>query len=86
MVLTDYEAARIAVKNEEQQNRKIHYIFTAADRPMEEREVDDTDSIIRVNVHVNGGTDEDILNGVELYLKNADVFQNITDLTATGKR
>lgn len=86
MILTDYDAALTAAKGEEAHDRKIHYMFTATDHPLEERDMDDTGGIIHVNVQVNGGTDEDILNGVELYLKNADAFKNITDLTATGKR
>lgn len=86
VILTDYEAALAVAEFESKHNNKIQYMFTATDRPLPEREMDNTNGMIHVNVQVTGGSDEDTLNGVELYLKNIDAFRHITDLTATGKR
>lgn len=86
VILTDYEAALAVADFEFAHNDPIRYMFTAMDRPLPEREVDNTNGMIHVNVQVTGGTDEDTLNGIELYLKNADAFKNISNLTATGKR
>ena len=83
MVLTDYNAALAFQKSSED---PIHYMFTAMDHPLEEQEMNDGGDTVHVNVHVTGGTDEDVLNGIELYLRNTDAFKNISDLTATGKR
>lgn len=83
-ILTDYADVFSLLENETME--KIKYIFTALDEPPEEHEMDNTQDITHVNVHVTGGTDEDILNGIELYLKNEDAFKNFRDITATGKR
>lgn len=82
-IFTDYNTALAVAGSGE---KGIHYLFTAMDHPLEEREADNTHGVIHVNVHFTNGTDEDALNGIELYLKNMDAFKNITDLTATGKR
>ena len=86
VILTDYEAALAVAEFEAEHKKEVAYMFTAMNRPLEEREMDNTHNITHVNVHVTGGTDEDTLNGIELYLKNRDAFKNISDLTATGKR
>lgn len=86
VILTDYEAALAVAQFESEHKNQVQYVFTAMDRPLEEREIEDTHGLIHVNVHMTGGNDEDVLNGVELYLKNMDAFKNITDITATGKR
>lgn len=86
VILTDYETALAVAEFESEHQNQVQYMFTAMDHPLEEREMDDTHNIIHVNVQVTGGTDEDVLNGIELYLRNADAFKNITDLTACGKR
>ena len=85
-ILTDYDAALAMADHEAENKNEIHYMFTATDQPLTERKMDSTDGMIHVNVHVSGGTDEDVLNGIELYLKNVDAFKNISDITATGKR
>ena len=82
-IFTDYNAA-LAFAESGAEN--IQYLFAATDYPLEEREMDNTHGVIHVNVHITNGTDEDALNGIELYLKNMDAFKNITDLTATGKK
>ena len=81
-VFTDYEAG---LAYEEEHKDEIQYMFTAVDHPLEEQEMNTGNGVIHVNVHHSGGSDEDKLSGVELYLKNEDVFKNITNLTATGK-
>lgn len=86
VILTDYETALAVAEFESEHQNQVQYMFTAMDHPLEEREMDDTHNIIHVNVQVTGGTDEDVLNGIELYLRNMDAFKNITDLTACGKR
>ena len=85
-ILTDYEAALAVLDYEAEHNNQIHYLFAATDHPLQERETDDTNGVVHVNVHCTGGNDEDMLNGIELYLKNMDAFRNIADITATGKR
>ena len=82
-IYTDYNTALAAAGSGD---KSIQYLFSAMDHPLEERETDDTHGVIHVNVHFTNGTDEDALNGIELYLKNMDAFRNITDLTATGKK
>ena len=80
-ILTDYAKALSLAKTE-----AIHYLFTATDDPLEEREYDDTNGVVHVNVHVTDGTDDTALDGIELYLKNQDAFKNITDMTANMKK
>ena len=80
-ILTDYTKALALSKTE-----AIHYMFSATDYPLEEREYDDTNGVIHVNVHVTDGTDDTALDGIELYLKNQDAFKNITDMTANMKK
>ena len=85
VVLTDYETALAVAQFEAEHKNEIDYMFTTIDRPLDEDDMDKTTGIIHVNVHVTGGTEEDALNGIELYLKNIDAFKNIRNLTATGK-
>lgn len=85
-ILTDYEAALAVAEFASEHNNEIQYMFNVTDKPLSERETDNTNGRIHVNVLITGGTEEDALNGVELYLRNMDAFKNITDITATGKR
>ena len=82
-VFTDYGAG---LAYEAAHEHEIQYMFTATDRPLEEQEMENGNGVIHINVHHNGGSDEDKLNGIELYLKNEDAFKNITDMTATMKK
>ncbi len=86
MILTDYHAAVEAARSALEGNNPIHYLFTALDNPLTEEEMDKPGETVHINVHVTGGTDEDYLNGVELYLKNPEAFKSIRDLTANGPR
>ena len=67
---------------EEAHKDTIQYAFTVTDRPYEGDDPHNENGVIHVNVHHNGGSDEDKLNGIELYLKNEEAFKNITDMTA----
>ncbi len=85
-ILTDYDAALTLAKSEIEKGNTIHYMFTAIDRPLEEREMDKTHGVVHVNVHSSDGANDNALDGIELYLKNADAFKNITDVTANMKK
>ena len=80
-VFTDHEAG---LAYEAAHKDEIQYAFTATDRPFEGEDSHNANGVIHVNVHHNGGNDEDKLNGIELYLKNEDAFKNIANVTATG--
>ena len=80
---TDHSAARTF---EAAHRDEIQYMFTALEHPLEEAEMDEGSGVIHVNVHKTGGSVQDILNGIELYLKNEDAFKNIANVTATGTR
>ena len=86
MILTDYRTAVEAAHSASEENQHIHYLFTALESPLTEEEMDDPGNTVHVNVHVTGGTDEDFLSGVELYLRNPEAFKNIRELTANGKK
>ena len=81
-VFTDHEAC---LAYEAAHASELQYMFTALDHPLEDTEMSDGNGVIHINVHHSGGSDEDKLNGIELYLKNEDAFKNICNLTATGK-
>lgn len=82
-VFTDHEAG---LAYETAHKDTIQYAFTATDRPFEGEDPHNENGVIHVNVYHNGGSDEDKLNGIELYLKNEDAFKNITDMTANMKK
>lgn len=86
VILTDYEAALESAKSAAESGGNIHYMFTATDYPLEEREYDHTYGVVHVNVQVTNGVDDTVLDGIELYLKNIDAFKNITDMTANMKK
>ena len=65
---------------------EIQYMFTALEHPPEEGEMNENNGVIHVNVHRTGGSVQDILNGIELYLKNEEAFKSIASVTATGTR
>ena len=81
-VFTDHEAG---LAYEAEHKDKIQYAFTATDRPFEGEDRHNANGVIHINVHDNGGSDEDKLSGIELYLKNEEAFKNITSMTATRK-
>ena len=76
----------VALAYETAHKDEIQYAFTVTDRPYEGEDPHNENGVIHVNVHHNGGSDEDKLNGIELYLRNEDAFKNITDMTANMKK
>ena len=80
---TDYQAG---LAYETVHKDQIQYMFTALHKPLEECEMNEGNGVIHVNVHRTGGSDEDVLNGIELYLKNEDAFKNIADTSAAMKK
>ena len=82
-VFTDYAAG---LAYEAAHTDDLQYVFTATDHPLEENEMQDGNGVVHINVHHTGGSDEDKLNGIELFLKNEELFKNISDVTATGKK
>ena len=80
VILTDYETALAVAEYDAEHKNEVTYMFTALNRPLKEREMDSTHGITHVNVHTTGGTDEDALNGIELYLKNLATFHSLADL------
>lgn len=82
-VFADHEAG---LAYEAAHKDTVQYAFTATDRPYDGEDPHNTNGVIHVNVYHNGGSDEDKLNGIELYLKNEDAFKNITDMTANMKK
>ncbi len=85
-ILTDYDSALALANSEQEKENPIHYMFTALDRPLEEREMNKTNGVVHVNVNVSDGVDDTALDGIELYLKNMDALKNITDVTANIKK
>jgi len=82
-VFTNHEAG---LAFEAAHKDEIQYAFTATDRPFEGEDPHNDNGVIHVNVYNSGGSDEDKLNGIELYLRNEDAFKNITDMTANMKK
>ena len=80
VILTDYETALAVAEYEAEHKNEVKYMFTALNRPLGEREMDNTHGITHVNVHTTGGTDEDALNGIELYLNNLATFHSLAEL------
>ena len=81
-VFTDYEAGS---EFEAAHKDEIQYMFTALDHPLEEREADSTNGVIHIDVHRTGGSDEAVLSGIELYLKNENAFKSIVNLSSGEK-
>ena len=85
-IVTDHHAAVEAARSAAEEGKQIHYLFTALDIPLTEEDMDEPGNTVHVNVHVTGGSDEDYLDGIELYLRNPEAFKNIRDLTANGRK
>jgi transcriptional regulator with XRE-family HTH domain len=82
-VFSDHEAG---LAFEAAHKDELQYAFTAAEPPFGEEDPHNSNGLIHVNVYHNGGSDEDKLNGIELYLKNEDAFKNIAGMTSTGNK
>lgn len=80
VVLTSYEVALAVLQFEAEHNNSVRYLFTAMNAPLteqEEKELDRIHDITHIDVRTTGGTDEDALNGIELYLKNMGAFHSL---------
>ncbi len=78
VILTDYEAALAVAQFESEHKNQVKYLINATSHPLSEQEMDEAHDIIHIDVHTTGGIDEDILNGIELYLKNIDAFHSLS--------
>ena len=85
-IMTDHRAAVEAARSALEENIPLNYLLTALDTPLPEEDMDEPSNTVNINVHVTGGTDEDYLSGIELYLRNPEAFKNIRDLTANGRK
>lgn len=81
VILTDYETALAVAEFEAEHNKDVKYMFTAISQPLPEQVTCNTHGITHVHVQVDGGSDNDVLNGFELYLKNVNTFKTIADLS-----
>lgn len=82
-VFSDHEAG---LAFEAAHKDELQYAFTAAEPPFGEEDPHGSNGVIHVNVYHNGGSDEDKLNGIELYLKNEDAFKNIACMASAGNK
>lgn len=80
---TDYRAA---LAFEAEHKDEVQYMFIALNRPPEETESCEGNGVIHIHIQKKEGTDEDVLSGVELYLKNEEAFKNIAGTSASMKK
>ena len=78
-VLTDFDTALAILEFEAEHKNEVKYVFTALSRPLREEELDSFSGITHIDVHTTGGSDEDILNGIEMYLKNMSTFHSLSE-------
>ena len=79
VVLTDYEVALAVLQFEAEHKNEVKYLFTATSQPLCEEELDAFNGITHVDVHITGGEDEDVLSGIEMYLKNMATFHSLAE-------
>lgn len=79
VILTDYETALAVLEFEAAHKNEVKYLFTALSKPVLENELDKFHDITHVDVHITGGSEEDILSGIEMYLKNMSVFHSLSE-------
>ena len=79
VILTDYEAALAVLEFESAHNDEVKYLFTALNQPICEEKLDSFHRITHIDVHTTGGSDEDILDGIEMYLKNMSAFHSLAE-------
>ena len=79
VILTDCETALAFLEFEAEHKNEVKYLFTALSKPLQEKELDNFHDITHVDVHITGGSEEDILSGIEMYLKNMTVFHSLSE-------
>ena len=79
VILTDYETALAVLEFESEHKNEVKYLFTALRKPLRDKELDNFHDITHVDAHITGGSEEDILNGIEMYLRNMAAFHSLSD-------
>ena len=79
VILTDYETALAVLEFEKEHKNEVKYLFTALSKPLCEEELDTFHGITHVDVQITGGAEEDILSGIEMYLKNMSTFHSLAE-------
>ena len=79
VILTDYEVALAVLQFEEEHKNEVKYLFTATSQPLREEKLDAFNGITHVDVQITNGADEDILSGIEMYLKNMATFHSLAE-------
>ena len=80
---TDYQSA---LEYEAIHKDSLQYMFIALNSSQEVPESSEGNGVIHIHVQKVEGSDEDVLNGIELYLKNEEAFKNIADTSASLKK
>ena len=79
VILTDFEAALAVLQFEAEHKNEVKYLFTATSQPLHEEELDAFNGITHIDVHITNGADEDVLSGIEMYLKNMATFHSLSE-------
>lgn len=79
VILTDFETALAVLEFEAEHKNEVKYVFTALSRPLCEEDLDTFSGITHVDVHTTGGSEDDVISGIELYLKNMSAFRSLAD-------
>ena len=79
VILTNFEAASAVLEFESAHNNEVKYLFTALSQPICEEKLDSFHGITHIDVHTTGGSDEDILDGIEMYLRNMSAFHSLAE-------
>ena len=79
VILTDYETALAVLEFEAAHKNEVRYLFSAISQPLHEEKLDTFNGITHIDVHTTGGTEEDVLNGIEMYLRNMAAFHSLSD-------
>ncbi len=79
VILTDYEVALAVLQFEAEHKNEVKYLFTSISQPLCEEELDAFNGITHIDIQTTNGADEDVLCGVEMYLKNIATFRSLAD-------
>ena len=79
VILTNFETALAVLEFESAHNEEVKYLFTALSQPFCEEKLDSFHGITHIDVHSTGGSEEDILEGIEMYLKNMSTFHSLSE-------
>lgn len=79
VILTDLETALAVLAFEAEHKNEVKYLFTATGQPLSEEELDAFNGVTHIDVHTTGGSEEDVLQGIEMYLKNMSTFHSLSE-------